>query len=492
MGAMSPDPGRDSAADRALRALVWDGAWANIVTFLTSGVLLVGFALALGAGPMTIGLLGAIPFLAQLAQLPAIALIERVRRRRRIAVAANTGARVLVLAMATIPFVDNPAVGRGLLLAGIGVMAVLGAVAVCAWNSWMHDLLPKEKLGRFFAPRLFWAGAFALVAAPAGGFLVDHWPLAPRLTAYSALFVVAALAGFVSSFWLSRVPDVPLPAPFGRRRPLLAPLWAPLTNRTFRPLLLFSAVWNFACNVSAPFFAVYFIQQLGLSLGVVVILWAISQLAYMLTLRMWGRLSDRLSPRAILSVGVPVYLGAVLALPFAALPVPHPLTVPVLAVIHLVMGAATAGIGLASANIGLAMAPQRHATEYLASVSLVASLAAGVAPILGGAFASAFASQEISLVLHWGAAAGGAQMIALRFRHWEFLFALTFVIGLYAVYVLSLIRDGRVISETEVIEHVLGEMQRTMRSLSSVSGLRVATSFPFGWLTGDGSRDRPR
>jgi len=157
-----------------------------------------------------------------------------------------------------------------------------------------------------------------------------------------------------------------------------------------------------------------------------------------------------------------------------------------------VMGAATAGIGLASANIGLAMAPERRATEYLASVSLVASLAAGVAPLLGGALASLFANQEVSVVLHWGAVAGGTEMTALRFRHWEFLFALTFVVGLYAVYALSHIREGRHISESEVIDHLLGEAQRTMRSLSSVSGLRAATLFPFGWLADDRSRDGSR
>src|SRR5690348_6410456 len=100
---MDPDIRRDSAEDRARHALVWDGAWANIVSVLTGGVLLVGFALALGAGPALIGLLAAVPFFAQLAQLPAIPLIERLRRRRRIAVAANTGARALVLAMAAIP-----------------------------------------------------------------------------------------------------------------------------------------------------------------------------------------------------------------------------------------------------------------------------------------------------------------------------------------------------------------------------------------------------
>jgi hypothetical protein len=70
------------------RALVKDAAWASMVGALYGGVILVGFALELGATPWHIGLLAAIPFLAQLAQLPAIALIERLRERRKIAVTA--------------------------------------------------------------------------------------------------------------------------------------------------------------------------------------------------------------------------------------------------------------------------------------------------------------------------------------------------------------------------------------------------------------------
>ena len=476
-------------AETARRPLVWDGAWANVLSVLTGGVLLVGFALALGAGPVTIGVLAAVPFFAQLAQIPAIPLIELIRRRRLIAVTANTCARALILAMAAIPFVRSPAVGQALLLGGTVGAAVLGAVAVCAWNSWMHDLLPKERLGRFFSQRLFWATAFGLVAGPVAGFAVDHWPFVPRITAYTGLFAVAGLAGIVSSYWLSRVPDIPMRVSF-EDRPFLASLRAPLRDPVFRRLLLFTGTWNFACNISAPFFPVYFMQQLGLSLVLVVGLWAVSQAANMLTMRIWGRIADRLSPRAILAVGLPVYLGAVLALPFAALPRPHPLTVPVLGVIHLVMGAATAAIGLASANIGLAMAPDRRATEYLASLSLVASLAAGSAPLVGGALAGLLAQQEVSVVVHWGAVAGGAEMVALRFRHWEFLFALTFVAGLYAVYVLSLIREGRTASERRVIGYLMLEAQRTMRSLSSVSGLRIATLFPFGRYA-DEQRDGP-
>ena len=46
------------------------------------------------AGPFVIGLLGAVPFIAQLAQLPAIVVIEHVRRRKVIAISAVTVARI--------------------------------------------------------------------------------------------------------------------------------------------------------------------------------------------------------------------------------------------------------------------------------------------------------------------------------------------------------------------------------------------------------------
>ena len=62
----------------AERSLVADSAWASLAGAWAGGVVLAAFAIALGAGPLAIGLLAAIPIAAQAAQLPAIALIERM------------------------------------------------------------------------------------------------------------------------------------------------------------------------------------------------------------------------------------------------------------------------------------------------------------------------------------------------------------------------------------------------------------------------------
>src|SRR3954468_5517905 len=85
-------------------ALGQDAAWASLVGALYGGVILVGFALELGASPFIIGLLAAIPFLAQLGQLPAIVLIERTRQRRKIAVIVVAAARLIILSFSVVPF----------------------------------------------------------------------------------------------------------------------------------------------------------------------------------------------------------------------------------------------------------------------------------------------------------------------------------------------------------------------------------------------------
>ena len=91
------------------RVLVQDLAWASMSGAFSGGVILVAFALNLGATPLQIGLLAAIPFLANAMQLPATLLIERVRLRRRIGVLSVTAARVLMLGMALLPLMRGRA-----------------------------------------------------------------------------------------------------------------------------------------------------------------------------------------------------------------------------------------------------------------------------------------------------------------------------------------------------------------------------------------------
>jgi MFS family permease len=326
------------------------------------------------------------------------------------------------------------------------------------------------------------------LSALAAGQLVEHWQ-GDRMHAYSLAFAMAGIAGFIGLRYLAAIPE-PVMDRRGPPLPIRAMLTEPLHDGNFRRLIVFMASWNFASNLATPFLTVYLLQQMEFGLGTVTSLWAVSQVANALTLFSWGRISDRLTNKAILAVALPAYFGCVIAFTVIALPEPHGLTLPLLFLIHIVMGTATGGIGLATGNIGLKLAPQGRGTPYLATMSLVASLAAGVAAILGGSLAQWFAWRELSILVNWSSPSGAAAWKVLQFQHWEFLFAISFALGLYVMHALSRVREGEEHSERIVVQQFVFEAGRVFEQMSSIAVVSLTAVFPFGRLIE--RRRRPR
>jgi MFS family permease len=173
------------------------------------------------------------------------------------------------------------------------------------------------------------------------------------------VFGAAALAGFASSYCLGLTPE-PAMAPAPRRASLRALLRMPMRDPGFRGLLVLLAAWNLATNLAAPILAVYLMEQLHYSLGTVTTL-RTSQLPNALTLYLWGRVSDRLSNKAVLAVALPAYFVCTLGLVFAGLGSPD-VQLPLLYIVHALMGAASGGIGLATGNLSLKLAPREQGT----------------------------------------------------------------------------------------------------------------------------------
>lgn len=459
------------------RTLVRDLAWASVSAAFSGGVVLVAFALALGATPLQVGLLAAIPFLAQAAQLPATLLIERLRQRRKIAVFAFTAARLLMLAMAVLPFLEDRALALKLLIGLQVLLAALSAVGGCAVNSWLHQMIPPRELGQFFARRLFSGTTLACVGTLAAGALIERAGLAQPLHAYGLAFIAAALAGFVSSGYLARTPE-PVMQQLGPGAPLLQRLREPFRHRNFRRLLVFLAAWTVASNLAAPFLTVYLMEQRGYALGTVTGLWVISQLASAFTLYLWGRLSDRLSNKGVLAVVLPVHFMCTLALVFVDAIGDAQWQLGALVAIHLAMGVATGGIGLAIGNLGLKLAPQGQGTVYLAAIGLATAVAGGVAPIAAGALAQAFRVAELSAVVRWATPNVWNEMAIVSFAHWEFLFAISAAIGLYVMHALSRVDEGSEVSERQVVQQFALEAWRSLNNMPVLGSL-----FPFERLS---------
>jgi MFS family permease len=472
----------DAEREHGLSAVFRDGLASQAMATLTGGVFLVAFALELGAPNSVIGLLAAIPPLAQLLQVPSVMLVNRVQNRRLMAVIASVIGRSFWIPIALLPLLVAAGTGQTLLLVLLLVTAGCGAVASCGWNSWMRDLIPQDRLGSFFSRRMAWSVGVGMVLNLLSAFFIDYWQRSfpeQGIYGYSILFLFGTAAGLLGVYFISTIPEP-------RMQPVTTRFFRlfrePFRNANFRRLLAFLGPWTFAVNMAAPFFTVYMLNQLGLSLSAVIGLTILSQLVNVGFLPLWGTLADRFSNKSVLSVSGPLFILAIAVWPFTTMPDWYFLTVPLLIILHILMGLAMSGVVLATGNIGLKLAPSGEATSYLATNTLVNSLAAGIAPILGGQFADYFAERSLNWTLRWSSPTQEIAIETLSLQQWDFFFAGAFILGLYSLHRLPLIHEEGHVEEREVIE-ALGLMtRRRMSNFSTIGGLRQLVSFPLGLI----------
>ncbi len=465
---------------RLLRLILYDALASEAMGTLTTGVFLVAFALALGASNFAIGVLAAVPFCVQLLQIPAVLLVERLRSRRNISVWSTAFGRTFLLGAAAAPLLGSGYAIVALIVA-LTIYQAMAAVAGCAWNSWMRDLVPPSQYGRFFGRRTMATTALSISLALFSGFLIDSWKrYAPNqpVFGYSMLFAISAGIGFIGVYLLRITPDSPMPPAEKFDNPL-ALLFAPLREVNFRRLIIFLASWNFAANLAAPFFTVYMLKSLGYPLTTVLALTIGSQLANLAALGLWGTLSDRFSNKAVLEIVAPLYLICTFAWTLTGLRWMQPMVLYLLIAIHIFMGIATAGVGLATGNIAMKLSPAGQATAYLAANSVISACFAAAAPVLGGLFADFFAAHELTLSFHWTGGEKDVTVQVLDFQSWTFFFGITCVLGLYALHRLSFVEEPSGSAEQLVFRKLLLEAGRwSVHSLSSAAGLLRVVRLP--------------
>jgi MFS family permease len=480
------------------RWLLGNGIAAQVMETLAIGTFMTAFALHLGASNAFIGLIAAIPSLASLGQLLGIVLVERIRNRRLICVIAATVGRIALIGLPVAALIGDPALSLPVLFVAIGLRYGMGAIVGCSWNAWIRDVIDDKERGRLMGRRLTYMLAIGMLASIAASGFIDSWPGWSGLDikyAYAAIFGTAMLSGFVGIYCMMRMSEPRMPADTGpldlRHR-----LSEPFRDENFRKLMFFLAAWNFAANLAAPFFTVHMLTRLGLDLFPVTVLAMCSQMANIIVLKSFGRIADRMSNKAVLVVAAPLFIMCTFAWIFTTATEVRWAVIAILATVHVLTGVATAGVSIATTNIAMKLAPKGNSTSYLATNSLVSSLSAGIAPVLGGLCADFFAHQKLSLLLRWDSGAHDVTFETISLEHWDFYFVMAALIGLYSLHRLAMVREEGEIDQRAVISEVFTDARRTIRNISSIAGLRVVAEFPFHLLqrtrrrSGDGGTNK--
>lgn len=486
----------DETTRVGLKYVMRQGLAGHAMGTLAGGIFMVKIALSLGASLFVIGLLSALPSLAQLAQLPAAYLVERYRDRKRIAFLGLGGVRLCILTIALIPIavptVVSPSGGLSLLLALILLQGLFSATGATAWNSWVRDLVPQNRMGSFFSRRQQLTLLLGVPLSLGAAAFIDTWTSrypVQELEGYSILFLGGVVAGVIGLYFLLRVPTLQMP-PRENGLKFSAIIGEPFQDPTYRPLIHFSGAWNFAISLAAPFFTVYLLQRLGYGMPFVIAIGVLSQLTNAAFAPIWGRLSDVFSNKAVLQLSGPLVLVSVVLWPFTAMPEKHMFTLPLLVVIHVLLGISMSGVSLATGNIGMKLAPRGRGTAYLAGNGLVGALAAGIAPLLGGALANALADYRLLLTLDLEGPAGVLSIPTFHLQGIDFAFLLAFLVGIYAMHRLTSVVEEGHRDQSPMVQSLLMEVKRPLLTFTTVGGFSDLVYFPIGAIRRSRRRTR--
>ena len=368
---------------QSLRACTAEGLFAEVVSAFAGGTLLTAWALTLGAGPLFVGLLVALPQIAQLFHIPGAWTTARFGHRRACLWLVGAS-RQVGLVLALLPFLPLGQSGRQALLVGVASLAaILGVLGNNAWVAWMGELVPGRVRGRYFGRRTGICMFGGALAAAFAGRLLDAARardlVAPTLV---GLQVLACLAGLVTVQLLRRQHD---PVPLAIVRSVrIADALAPFRDLRARGLLRYHLAWNASVGIAGSFFALYMIQELKMSYALIAVHGTAIAVVRMLVAPLWGLLLDRVGARPVLTA----CSFAIALIPFVWLfPSPHQLWP--LALDAILAGIFWSGHALAAFALPLAVTGRRERPFYVAGFSAVCGLAFAAATVLGGALAGA-------------------------------------------------------------------------------------------------------
>lgn len=479
----------DRDVQTGLRMMVWESVASGALFTLCSGGFMAAYALALGANNLQIGLLAALPFISQVVQIPGILLVERFRRRKAIGVLALGVGNLFWIPIGAVPFLlETP--GTPAITLVIVLLAARGLVTpiwVTAWTSWLRDLVPREILGSYHARRIAMMTAAMAVVGIGASFFVEWWQetAAPEdgILAYSFLLVGGTLIlGTIGPVQVLRGREPLMPPSPQEGRSAFAVLLEPLRDKNFSQLIRFLFIWSLASNLAIPFFAVYMLDVIGLPLPAVIGLTVLSQATNVQFMRLWGPMADRMGSKTVLSLSASLYLLVILGWMFTLNPDSHFLTIPLLVVLHIFAGVATAGVTLTISTLALKEAPEEKATAFLGVAGVATFLGMGLGPIVGGVLADFFTSRSLRLDLTWTSPERIVDLPALSLTGFEFLFLIAFVAGLLSLNLLVALREQGEIPREVALEELTAGVQGSARAVSSVPGIGAVSAISYGYL----------
>lgn len=397
--------------ERAMSLSVIEGSLAMVMSTLLGGIFLTGFALELGASRLQIGIMAAIPTLSQAAQFLGVPFLNRTGRSKQMCMIATWMGRLMWFPILIVPACLSDWSGEAQAWCVIALLAIAscsGSIGGLAWLDWIKRLIPEERRVAFMARRNLYNSGLSLAMTLIAAVVIACWHTSTTGSAeatnttgstggFLTVFAIAMVCGIIGVWLLGKIPSADCAEPLGAVKPSV--MLEPIKSSNFRSLLMGYAVWQFATQMAAPFYAVYMLQKLAVPFWAVTALTTAGSLLALSLNGAWARLKIRFGVRPVVLLAT---LGDVF-LPIAWLFI-HPQTYWLILPVHL-FAMFNPPLVMGPQNMLLKIAPNRNTASYMALFNLANGGIGALGAIFGGWLAMALQG-------HWNA--GGFELTGIQ------------------------------------------------------------------------------
>jgi len=419
---------------------------------LTTGGFLSYFASELKADSIELAVLMATPETVGVAALSGRFIIRLMGDRKRTWLYCSLFARLASLGIPLLAFPHLRPTNIDPVWIMIGCLALsqaAQAIAFVAYLSWLSDLVPDHRWGRFFALRQIATLVILLIVPVVAGYARDHWRNHftddQALLAYVVAFALGISLLFCSLLPMLRVPTIAISANAGHLFYRGAPtqgrflsvraIWQALQDKQFRRLCGYSWWLAFWSGLTQVVTFKFLYGPLAISLGTYYLLSSIMKLVQIPVCWGTGIVSDRYGNKTVLSAGV---LATALAMPFFCFAGVSQWWWVFAAY---VMWGGWGAVNIAAPNLMLKLSPRSDNAANIALFRHVAGLVAGMSGILGGIWFESLTGKTMSI-----------PATSISLDPYQFLFLVSFVGRALTIAWIIPIREPAIHAQPNVVE----------------------------------------
>jgi MFS family permease len=349
----------------------------GVVIFqLLCGPYLTGYLIHLGANAAQIGLVLAIPPLANVIQLLMALWIQKFKSRLRPIVMGLGFSRIVWVLTGFIPFILPQEAWVITFIVMFFVSWVAAAASILIWSSLIADIVPEEVRGRFFGIRNTIAFTMGSIAIIIGGLLLERYP---GDLGFAIIYGICGLLVIINVIQLSKHPDPPFEKSEAKSDREL--FLKPLRDRLFFGTTAFLSVWIFLHNLVIPLFTYVMLDVMKLPyFPHVSLMTTIQNVAMVVSFYIWGSLNVKMSTQKLLMWTLPM-----LALCCMAWGLMEWISaVVVLVLVHLLLGVGFGGFNQLAFVYVIGDTPKSERPMYIAFFSALTGFMGFLGPVAGG------------------------------------------------------------------------------------------------------------